>query len=101
MAGYLRLFEVSEAGLFVEVPPDRAARLRAERRLRHLVLVAEVLFTPEEEAQRDAEERALQSVAQADADPSTAEVSSAAAAIAELTAKVAALEAKIGVKADP
>jgi len=50
-----RLFEKID-GLLVEVPHAEADKRREGRRHRGMSFVAEVLFTPEEEAARDAEE---------------------------------------------
>lgn len=56
-----KLFERDSSGLLHEVPADQADALRATRRITHLVIGAiDVLFTPEEEAARDAEEQEVQ-----------------------------------------
>lgn len=57
MAGHIRLFEKIN-GLLVEVSPTEADKRREGRRHRSMSFVADVLFTPEEEAARDAEEAA-------------------------------------------
>lgn len=56
MAGQIRLFEKTAAGLLVEVDPAEAAALRAARRFTHMSISADVLLTSEEEAARRAEE---------------------------------------------
>jgi hypothetical protein len=81
-----KLFEKDAAGLLHEVPADQADALRATRRITHLVIGAiDVLFTPEEEAARDAE-------VQADQEAETAR----AAARAELKTRRQAALAKLG-----
>lgn len=55
MAGQIRLFEKVN-GLLVEVPPEEAAKQREDRRVSHVSLAVDVLWTREEEAARDAEE---------------------------------------------
>lgn len=58
MAGSIRLFEKDRTGLLVEVDPSKADVERATRRFGSMSVTIDVLFTPEEEAARDAEEAA-------------------------------------------
>jgi hypothetical protein len=58
MAGTIRLFEKTPAGLLVEVAPDQAEATRAGRLLSRVNLEIDVLWTAEEAAERLAEERA-------------------------------------------
>lgn len=59
MAGQIKLFE-KIGGLLVEVPPTEAEAQRASRRVSSVSLVIDVLWTPEEETARDAEEAAYE-----------------------------------------
>jgi hypothetical protein len=54
MAGKIRLFE-KVGGLLVEVPPEEAEARRAGRMVSHVFIGINVLWTAEEEAQREAE----------------------------------------------
>jgi hypothetical protein len=58
MSGNVRLFEKAPDGLLVEVSSAMAAAARAGRRFSSMSVVVDVLWTPEEEATRDAEEAA-------------------------------------------
>lgn len=58
MAGKIRLFEKTDAGLLIEVDPAEADKRREGCRVSHVDLSIEVLWTAEEEAARDAEEAA-------------------------------------------
>lgn len=53
----VRLFEKNSKGLLVEVDPAEAEAKRAGRTVSHMNLTAEVLWTPEEEAAREAEKQ--------------------------------------------
>jgi hypothetical protein len=55
MAGTIKLFEKDERGLLREVAPEEADRLRQGRSFSHVSLVIDVLWTAEEEAEREAE----------------------------------------------
>lgn len=59
MAGQIRLFEKNADGSLVEVPAKDAEAARVARRFSHTNLAADILFTAEEEAARDAEEAAI------------------------------------------
>lgn len=89
MAGQIKLFEKTENGLLVEVPPAKAAMRRDGRRVSSVSFVAEVLWTAEEEAARDAEELAAQQAAHEQAQQR--EVSAK-----EQAARMAALREKLG-----
>jgi hypothetical protein len=54
----IRTFETTKDGLLVEVSPDAAEKARDSRRVSRVSFTADVLWTPEEEAARDAEETA-------------------------------------------
>lgn len=56
MAGKIRLFEKTTDGLLVEVHPDEADARREGRSVSHMSVVIDVLWTPAEEAAREAEE---------------------------------------------
>jgi hypothetical protein len=58
MVGEIRLFEKLPDGRLSEVRADQAAALRGQRPFSVVSMVADVLWTPEEEAARDAEEAA-------------------------------------------
>lgn len=86
----IKLFEKDAAGLLHEVHADQADALRASRRITHLVIGAiDVLFTSEEEAQRDAEEQAAQRAAQDEAAKKSA-----------LKARRQAVAGRLGLSAD-
>jgi hypothetical protein len=57
MAGKIRLFEKTPAGLLVEVAPDQADATRAGRLVSRVSLEIEVLWTADEQARREAEEQ--------------------------------------------
>lgn len=59
MAGEIRLFEFNKQGLLVQIAPDKVAAAKEGRRFTSLSLPIEVLFTAEQEAERDAEEAAF------------------------------------------
>jgi DNA-directed RNA polymerase specialized sigma24 family protein len=59
------LFAKNADGMLHQVPPELEEASRAGRRFRHVVLSGiDVLFTAEEEAQRDAEEEAARLAAE-------------------------------------
>ncbi len=55
MAGKVRLFD-KIGGLLMEVNPDLVDEARKGRRASRTLMEVDILWTPEEEAQRDAEE---------------------------------------------
>lgn len=58
MAGQIRLFEKTPDGLLVELPPEQAEAVRRGRMVSRMAFEADVLWTPEEQAAREAEEAA-------------------------------------------
>lgn len=58
MAGQIRLFEKTSDGLLVEVPPAESEVSREGRLVSSVSIVIDVLWTPEEQAAREAEEEA-------------------------------------------
>jgi hypothetical protein len=85
----MRLFEKNVDGLLVEVPWKQVAAKKQGRRVSSVSFVAEVLWTAEEEAVRDAEEAAAQLAASER--QRTAEVQTK-----ERAAQRAAIQAKLG-----
>lgn len=85
MAGKIRLFEKTDAGLLIEVDPADADRLRTVRRVSRCDLPVEILWTAAEETERDAEEAAA-----------VAEIESSRAADQEKAAARAIAIEKIG-----
>jgi hypothetical protein len=55
MGGKVRLFDKTDTGLLVEIEPDKADELRASRRVSHMNIGIDVLWTAKEQAARDAE----------------------------------------------
>lgn len=58
MAGTIRLFEFNSKGLLVQIDPAKVEEAKKGRRFTSVSLPIEVLFTKEQEAERDAEEAA-------------------------------------------
>lgn len=85
MVANVRLFEIVD-GLLAEVPPEEAEKRREGRRHRSMSFVADVLFTPEEEAARDAEEAADAARRQAEAEALAADEADRRAAVDKLFA---------------
>jgi flagellar biosynthesis/type III secretory pathway protein FliH len=90
MAGQIRVFEKDANGLLHQVHPKSADAVRAGRRHSSMSVVVDVLFTPEEEAAREAEEAAAEKAMQQAAADAAQAKAARDAALASARTKFAA-----------
>jgi len=81
-----RLFEKTLSGLLVEIDPAQSDDARKNRRVSHMNISIDVLWTADEEAERDAEEAAVKLAEQEAAETKAKADSHRSSGLAKLSA---------------